>query len=397
LKHVLARYRAFIFEPGMPRLLALIFIARMPIGMLGLSMLFFAREQYASYAPAGALLGAFLFAAAASAPVIGRLIDRFGPRLPARVSGVLQPLAVLALIYAIHHRAPLPWALAAAALTGLFVPPINAVTRSVWRQRFTDENQRKTAFSCDSVMIELNFAFGPLLVALVVATINPRAAIFMALAAVTISAIAFNASSIFDQWRPEPVGERHWLGPLTDFKLVRQLSTVFGLTFAFGVLEVLYPAYGTLVGIPALGAVLIAVNSLGSGIAGFAYGGVHWSLALNRQYALLLLGMALVMLLHALPLGPWLLATLAFFGGAFISPGITAQSLLVARIAKPQYATEAFTWSSTCMMSGISAGTAITGWVIEQYSIATAALLGAAAVAVAASLAWGIKSDPADG
>lgn len=384
MQQALARYRAFVFQPNMPRLLALLFIARMPVGMLSLSTLLFAREVYGSFAPAGSLVGAYLIAAALSAPPLGRIIDRVGPQLPSRVTGVAQPIAVIAMILCIQFKAPFLWTLICSGLAGLMAPPVTAVTRAVWRQRFTHDEERKTAFSFDSVMIELNFTLGPALVATVVALVNPRAAIYLALAAVVISCVAFNLSSIFDDWQREPIGERHWLGPLTDSALLRLLFTVFGLTFSFGVLEVLYPAYGTQIAAPALGGVLIAINSMGSGIAGFAYGGVTLPFSLPRQYAALLSCMALAMAAHALPLGPWAFAVVALVGGVFISPGITAHTLLVARTAKPEYATEAFTWSSTCILTGISAGTALTGWMIEKHSIAAAALMAASVLVVSA-------------
>jgi predicted MFS family arabinose efflux permease len=391
MQTVIERYRAFVFAPGMPRVLLLLFIARMPVGMLGLSVLLFTREAYQSFAPAGATVGAFLMASALTAPALGRLIDRVGPKLPARVTGLVQPLMIIALIFAIAQRAPLIVTLVAAALVGVFSPPVTAVTRSVWRQRFSDDEARKTAFSLDSVMIEVNFTLGPMLVAAVVAWVSPAAAIYLALAAATLAAIAFNSSPIFDDWQKEPPQERHWLGPLTDPTLLKLLVTAFGLTYTFGVLEVLYPAYGALMAVPALGGILIAVNSLGSGIAGFAYGGVSFASALHRQYALLLLGMGLAMLAHALPLQPLAFGVVALIGGIFISPGITAHTLLVARAAPPKYATEAFTWSSTCILTGIGVGTTSAGWIIERHSIMHAAIGAAIVAMVAAGIAFTVR------
>ena len=48
-----------------------------------------------------------------------------------------------------------------------------------------------------------------------------------------------------------------------------------------------------------------------------------------------------------------LFATMAFLAGCLIAPALTAQTLLVTRLAPAKYATEAFTWSSTFIVTGL--------------------------------------------
>ena len=54
------------------------------------------------------------------------------------------------------------------------------------------------------------------------------------------------------------------LGPLTEPRLLLVFVTTFGLTLAFGQLEVGYPAYATALAMPALAGALLAINSIGS-------------------------------------------------------------------------------------------------------------------------------------
>jgi hypothetical protein len=61
------------------------------------------------------------------------------------------------------------WLLCIAAACGACAPPTTILTRTTWRHRFADQNNRKMAYSIDSVMIEINFTVGPLLVAAMVA------------------------------------------------------------------------------------------------------------------------------------------------------------------------------------------------------------------------------------
>jgi MFS family permease len=60
---------------------------------------------------------------------------------------------------------------------------------------------------------------------------------------------------------------------------------------------------------------------------------------------------------------------LAFFAGALIAPSIAAQSVLISRLAPPRYATEAFTWGSMCIISGLGVGMALGGWLVESVSL----------------------------
>jgi len=64
---------------------------------------------------------------------------------------------------------------------------------------------------------------------------------------------------------------------------------------------------------------------------------------------------------------PWVFAGLSLFAGLVMAPALTIQSMLVARIAIQAHSAEAFTWSSTGLLSGVGLGMAAGGWVIERW------------------------------
>src|SRR2546430_4529006 len=80
MRRFLTHYAAFFRHPDVPRLLAMVLVMRMPVGMMSLAMLMHLRELSGSFAFAGGMVGTYLVAMAASAPVQGRVIDRYGPR-----------------------------------------------------------------------------------------------------------------------------------------------------------------------------------------------------------------------------------------------------------------------------------------------------------------------------
>src|SRR5205085_10349947 len=118
-------------------------------------------------------------ATAITAPILGRIVDRRGPRTVLIVTGAVFSI-VLALLLAAK-----PLGLSATAMivvagtAGLFTPPITVLTRTVWRYRFDDESQRTIAYALDGVLIELAFTIGPMLVALILVIATPTAAFAM--------------------------------------------------------------------------------------------------------------------------------------------------------------------------------------------------------------------------
>ena len=384
MKRVLDRYVEFVRQPDVGRLLLVALVSRMPVGMVGFSMLMFLREALGNFAQAGAVVGTNFIAMAAAAPIVGRIIDRHGPRRLMYVTGLVQPLALTATLAAAKLRLGLPVLFACAALAGAFASPITTVTRTTWRHRFDREEDRRTAFALDSVLIEINFTVGPAIVAALLATLGATFAFAFAIAMVAISFFVFMASPALRYFRHSGHVERHLLGPLVDGRLRLIFAVTFGLTMSFGFLEVGYPAYATSLGIPAMAGVLLGVNSIGSAAGGAIYGGIHPRMSIERQFAAAMALMAVPLLLHAIVTPLAAFAAVAFLAGALIAPSVASQSVLVSRLAPVHYATEAFTWSSTFIVSGLGAGMALGGALAEA---AGPRPLFAAASALAGSMA----------
>jgi predicted MFS family arabinose efflux permease len=387
MKRIARKYVEFIRQPDVARLLVVALFSRMPIGMVGFAMLMFLRESLGNFTLAGIAVGINFVALAIAAPIQGRIIDRQGPRRVLMVTGVVQPLALLAILYTASRAYPFAVVAAWAALAGIFASPITTVTRTIWRHRFDNEDDRRTAFALDAVTIELNFTLGPAIVAGMLAAFGTRAAFALAIATVAASAAIYLASGALAHFKRVAAGqERHLLGPLTEPRLWLIFTATFGLTVCFGLLEVGYPAFGTALGMPALGGILLAVNSIGSAAGGMLYGGMHFRSPVERQFTAAMALMAIPLFLHALWLQPVTFAVVAFFAGALIAPSITAQSVLVSRLAPAQYATEAFTWSSTFIVSGIGVGVAVGGYLVETAGLRVAFATGGVIMAAMALL-----------
>jgi len=386
------RYRDFLRLPDVAKMLAMALLTRMPIGTLSLSMLLHVRARTQSFAIAGGAVGAFWIATAVTAPILGRIVDRHGPRNLLIVTGTTFSI-VLALLVAAEPLGLSGTAMViTAGVAGLFTPPITVLTRTMWRYRFDDERRRTIAYALDGVLIELAFTVGPMLVALMLAVATPTAAFAMAWCFCVAAVPIFFASPALRYWRPEPHAERHLLGPLTEPRLLFVYGATFFFTFALGLLEIGYPGFATSIGSPPFAGVLLAVNSAGSAVGGLVYGAMHINIAVDRLAPRLLALIVLPLALHALTGSPGLLVAFAFVAGLLIAPVFVVFTTLVTANAPSRYATEAFTWSSTCIVGGVSVGNALGGRLLEAYDYSAVFALSAAVALVAAVCALGTRS-----
>ena len=392
LRSISARYSALFGHAGALRFALLSLPMRMPIGTVGLGTLLHLRELTGSIAFAGSIVGAQFVAMAATAPLFGRLVDRRGPRGVLVATGLVCPLALSVMLFAGSLGLSRGGILAVALVVGAFSPPVTVLIRTLWRMRLADAALRQAAFAFDAVVLEVAYTIGPALIALAVAVGPPEAPLALALAFTLVAVPLLFWSGALAWWTTSAPGERHLLGPLTDVRLLMLFAASFTLTMAFGALEVGYPGFGRAAGTDAWGPALIAISSIGSATGGLLYGGLHVRRARARQLPMIMAIFALPLAAH-LPIDdPWILAPVAFAAGALIAPAMTVVSLLVSDIAPPRYATEAFMWSGTAIVTGLGAGMSIAGVLVEHYGANGAFAWATTSALVASCLALALRS-----
>lgn len=381
------RYAQFFRQRGIPRLAVFGFLARMPIGTAGLATLLHVRELTGSIAFAASVVGAQMIASAASAPIQGRLIDTRGPLAVLIVCGVVAPLAMLVILFAGNLGLPRSGIVWVAVLTGLFTPPVTVVIRTMWRYRFDDEAERRTAFAFDGVLLEIAYTVGPALIGFAVAVSSAQTAMAIAWGFIAAAVPMLVASRGLAWWQRQPPAQRRLLGPLHEPRLVAVYVATFFLTMAFGAMEVGYPGFAIAQGATAWGPGLIAINSIGSAIGGIVYGGTRLRTPVERQLPLLLALLGLPLFVHALLSSLFWMAPWALVAGLLIAPSMTAVAMIVSTVAPAKYATEAFTWSATAIVTGIGAGMAAGGMLVERFGAPTAFLLASGCALLAGLLA----------
>ena len=364
----LVRYASLLERSELRQTIIASVIGRMPIGILGLAILLATQASSGSFGIAGAVAACYLAGLAAMAPVLGRIIDRSGPARTLLGCAFVFPATLVALVTALRLDAPQWTAFALAALAGATFPPITVCLRTFMRQRLLEEAQLATAYSIESVLIETIFIVGPVLVALFVAYLSASAAVLFAAACGLAGTLLFLRSPVLAHWRIEERKAASLVGPLAIRGYVPLLAVILAYSSAFGLLEIGVTAFATEAGKPALAGLILGLMSVGSATGGLAYGSRSWRLALPRQFALMLLLMGIGIAALGLVPNVVMFTALGIIAGVVMAPALIIQSMLVAKIAPARYATEAFTWSTSCLLTGIGVGLATGGLILERAS-----------------------------
>ena len=383
----LARYSALLARPDLKAAVFASMIGRLPIGIAGLSILLLAQSATGSFARGGATAAAYVVGLACFAPVLGRFIDRSGPRPALLWCGCAFPAALIALVLAVRAGTDAAVALALAFAAGANFPPITVCMRTFFRRRLGEESLLATAYSLESVLIETIFIAGPILVAVFVAYASAAVAVLFAAFCALTGTLMFVRSPALKDWRIEARTAASLSGPLAERGFVPLLAVILGYSAAFGLVEIGVTAYAAEAGRPALAGVLLGLMSVGSAAGGLAYGSRSWRLPLARQFAATLCILGAGVALLALPMHAWLFALVSVAAGIVMAPALTIQSMLVARTASPQHMTEAFTWSTTGLLAGVGIGIATGGWLIERWNSGATFVAAAIAALCAGALA----------
>jgi MFS family permease len=160
-----ARYARLLGAHDVRSLFVTSLVGRLPIGMASLALLLFVQASSGSLARAGTVTGCYVCGLAVMAPLIGRLIDRIGPRPVLLVTAGVYPVAMGVLVAALHAGLPVTLVAAAAVIAGGAFPPVTICVRAMLPRLVSDAGLVPTAYSLDSAIIECMFIAGPAAVA----------------------------------------------------------------------------------------------------------------------------------------------------------------------------------------------------------------------------------------
>ncbi len=384
---MLRPYRDLLSTPGGLAFSAAGFVARMPISMVGLGVVLLVAGRTGRYGVAGALSATIALLAAVAAPPIARLVDRLGQRAVLVPVVALNATCLLALVVVVSVDAPTwSWFVMAVA-GGLTSPSLGSMVRARWSHVLGPDARLQTAYSFESVLDELIFIVGPLLVTLLATRVADQAGVLAAVALLVAGTAIFvanratepPAAAAHDQRVPSPLrAPGMWV-------LVLTMGFIGGV---FGGVEISTVAFADQDGQATLAGPLLACYAAGSMVAGLAYGAIQWRVPVVRRF---LVGTGVMTVtVAALPFvaHPAVLAPCLFVAGLGIAPTLISGLSLVERMVSARSLTEGLTWATTGIVVGFAAASSLSGWLVDEVDAQRAFTVGvssgAAAVLVAA-------------
>jgi len=374
--------RAVLRTPGAAVLIMASLVAAVPAAAIGVLVVLHVRALGESYALAGVTAGAFMFGAAASAPAVGRLVDRYGQTLVLSACTVITAAAYVGLALT-PESAPSAVPVLVALVAGLCTPPVGACARTLLPDVIDDEDTLHAAYALESSALEVSYIGGLLFVALLT-SISTRLALVVDAAVLSIGIAWFVVQPASRNWRPvSDDTARRALGALASPRVVVLLLTVTGVAVSFGALEVAVNAFASERGHRDATGLLVAGWGLGSLV-----GGVLAATASAPRRRARRLGWLLVALgagdaaLLALS-GTWALAAALPLAGLAIAPMYAVLHAMTGVAASTGTSTEAFAWLGTGTSLGFSLGAALCGPAADAGGASGAFLVPLGAVAVA--------------
>jgi MFS family permease len=352
------------------------------------------RELGGSYTFAGVVAGAYTAGLAASAPVVGRAVDRLGQTLVLGVGMVVTAAAMLAL--ALLPSSTPDWVLPLLAVGGGLVhPPIGACTRALLPQVIDEDDTLHSAYALESSALELSYISGPLVIGGLIASQSTRAGLVACAVVLVVGTTWFITLPASRAWSPDP-GEtrRSALGALASRGVRVLLLTLTAFAVSFGAIEVAVTAAATELDAEGATGPLLAAWGLGSMLGGLAVAAAPAPVDPARRLLLTLAVLAGCNLLLVLAAGSWALAGLLPLAGLAVAPVFAVSHAMAGVAARDGTSVEAFAWLGTGVSAGAAMGAALAGGAADGGGSDWA--FGVAFVAIAAALVLFLLAWPRD-
>ncbi|MFD3545252.1 MFS transporter [Streptomyces sp. NPDC058655] len=377
-------YGRLLRTPGALGFLLPGFAARLPFGMLTISILLLVQHTTGSYADAGIVAAVTGISMALFAPVTGNLTDRFGQRAVLLPGVLVHAAGVSALAALALMGAPLIVLALAAVPAGASVPQVGPMVRARWAVKLEGSPLLPTAAAFESVTDEFTFVVGPVLATALCAGVHPSAGLITE-AALTLLGGLFFAAQRSSQPKPHAksaAGTRR--AAALSYPGLRVLIVAFlGIGAVFGGMQVSLAAFSNEIGNPGANGLLYGIFAAGNMIAGIACGAVAWKIGPRRRLLLGYIGLTATASLLWTADSVILLAVLGLLVGLCIAPALITGYTMIEALIPANARTEAFTWLTGAVAFGQAVAVIAAGNLTDAHGSSYGFLVPLAATALA--------------
>lgn len=365
------QYKKLLATPGGVKFSLAAVIARMPISMISLAILFVVVAETDSYALAGALTTFGALVVAIAAPLWSRAADQYGQSRILKITVPIHMVSLAAFLLLVQYGAAIwSWFLAVGVFES-FVAGTGQMVRKRWINVLG--NERKiidTAYSYEALMDEFVFILGPVITTFVATAIAPPAGIIAAMIFMTVGTSAFVLQKKTEPLpHPREIGIKNKLLILQPTVQAIFLPLIFAGAF-FASVGIVVVGYTDQYNLKSETGYLLAVWALGSAIAATINGGIKWKISEKVRFILFLLclftlSFPMYISAHFFPGNMVALGFALFINGLAIAPLLVAGSAVAERSVSPKQVTEVLAWVVSALNLGGALPGAIAGHIID--------------------------------
>ncbi|MEV6686739.1 MFS transporter [Streptomyces sp. NPDC051130] len=377
-------YGQLLRTPGALGFLLPGFAARLPFGMLTISILLLVQHTTGSYADAGIVSAVTGISMALCAPLMGNLTDKHGQSAVLLPVVLVHAAAVSALVALALLGAPV-LALAAAAIpAGASVPQVGPMVRARWAAKLEGSPLLPTAAAFESVTDEFTFVVGPVLATALCTGLHPSAGLITEATLSLLGGLLFAA-----QRATQPKGHAQAAtggkrASALSFPGLRVLIVAFlGIGAVFGGMQVSMAAFSSEMGNPGANGLLYGVFAAGNMLAGIACGAIAWKIGPRRRLLLGYIGLTAAASLLWTADSMVVLAAIGLLVGLCIAPALITGYTMIEALIPANARTEAFTWLTGAVAFGQAVAVIVAGRLTDAHGSSYGFLVPAAATALA--------------
>ncbi len=395
-------YRSLFSEPGRAWFLTATAIGRTPTAMKALACILLVQQLTGSYGMAGIVGATQTLVAAFFAPVLARMIDSRGANgvlFWTMVGHIVGVIVLIAAAYSDLHPASM---LVGAIILGASSVQFGSLSRALWVHELGRGRALERAYSLESIIDEIGFILGPIIVVPLCLQVHPTAGILVAVFLVIAGSIMFmrqplgtsaaqvSASALVTNADDNPSVMRAPAMQLITLALVFSGSI-------FGSVEIVMVAFAEDQGVESAASYMVASFAGGSLLGAIVYGAREWpgSIAAKLLVSFGWLGLGTIPILLAPNVQ--MMTVVVFITGIAIAPTLITANLFVERVAPQNKITEAFAWMGSAIAAGVAIGSSATGLLVDEFGVLggqLSAMAGGLLAALVITLGWKIFSAP---
>lgn len=361
------KYREILQIPGALKFSVAGLIARFPMALVGISTILMIRALYGNYALAGIVSGVGVIGYGIGAPLLSRMVDKYGQSKVMLPALLVSAAAIVGLILAATNHSS-PWLLLVLSGTaGGFSGSMGALVRARWAFVVVRPGQIQSAYSLEAAFDEVAYIIGPVAATLLSTTVAPTAGMWLTAVVIAVGGIWF-----LTQKGTEPPVQFHAKDAKKKSRILSPAMLVLLITFAgtgalFGASDLSVVAFSAEQGSPQMAGVLLAIFASGSLVGALVYGSRNWHSPLWKLFSIGVFALAVGSTTFVFATSIPFLAGVMVITGLVIAPTVTNVTTIIQKIMPPRRLTEGLAWLSTGVNVGVAFGSAVTGPIIDTH------------------------------